>query len=140
MNMPPAIDNQTEWLEADGLGGFASGTTSGERSRRYHALLLSATRPPSGRMVLVNGFDAWVETPVGKFAISTQRYSPDVVYPDGFTRIVDFQSEPWPTWTFRLADGVTLTQELFVPHGISACCLRWRLNGIDRHADTAAVA
>ena len=23
------IDDQTEWLEADGLGGFASGTTAG---------------------------------------------------------------------------------------------------------------
>src|SRR3954462_15054373 len=120
--MPPAIDNQTEWLEADGLGGFASGTTSGERSRRYHALLLSATRPPAGRMVLVNGFDAWVETPAGRFSISTQRYSPDVVYPDGFTRIVEFRADPWPTWQFRLADGITLTQELFLPHGISACC------------------
>ena len=27
-----------EWLEPDGLGGFASGTVSGIRSRRYHAL------------------------------------------------------------------------------------------------------
>jgi hypothetical protein len=47
-----------EWLEADGLGGFACGTASGIRSRRYHALLLAATTPPTGRMVLVNGFDA----------------------------------------------------------------------------------
>ena len=54
-----------EWLEADGLGGFASGTASGIRTRRYHALLLAATTPPTGRMVLVNGFDAWVETPDG---------------------------------------------------------------------------
>jgi hypothetical protein len=35
-----------EWLEADGLGGFASGTVSGVRTRRYHALLLAATKPP----------------------------------------------------------------------------------------------
>jgi glycogen debranching enzyme len=45
----------SEWLEADGLGGFASGTVSGIRTRRYHALLLAATTPPTGRMVLVNG-------------------------------------------------------------------------------------
>src|SRR5262245_50259982 len=32
-----------EWLEADGLGGFASGTVPGIRTRRYHALLLVAT-------------------------------------------------------------------------------------------------
>ena len=51
-----------EWLEADGLGGFASGTSTGIRTRRYHALLLTAMTPPTGRIVLVNGFDAWVET------------------------------------------------------------------------------
>ena len=77
------IDSNAEWLEADGLGGFASGTVSGIRTRRYHALLLTATAPPAGRMVLVNGFDAWVETPRGTFAISSQRYGPDVVHPDG---------------------------------------------------------
>ena len=75
------LDSSAEWLEADGLGGFASGTVSGIRTRRYHALLLTATTPPAGRMVLVNGFDAWVETPDGTFAISSQRYAPDVVHP-----------------------------------------------------------
>lgn len=49
-----------EWLEADGLGGFASGTVSGVRTRRYHALLLAATTPPTGRFVLVNGLDVFV--------------------------------------------------------------------------------
>jgi glycogen debranching enzyme len=60
MNDLPKMKND-EWLEADGLGGFASGTVSGIRTRRYHALLLAATKPPAGRVVLVNGFDAWVE-------------------------------------------------------------------------------
>jgi hypothetical protein len=27
---------EREWLEADGCGGFASGTVSGVRTRRYH--------------------------------------------------------------------------------------------------------
>ena len=85
------IDPNAEWLEADGLGGFASGTVSGIRTRRYHALLLTATTPPAGRMVLVNGFDAWVETPSGTFAISSQRYGPDVIHPDGASRIESFR-------------------------------------------------
>jgi hypothetical protein len=55
-----AVDDTTEWLEPDGLGGFASGTR-GLRTRRYHALLLTATIPPTGRMAVVNGLDAWVE-------------------------------------------------------------------------------
>ena len=59
----PCLKGEAEWLEADGLGGFASGTVSGIRTRRYHALLLTALTPPTGRLVLVNGFDAWVDTP-----------------------------------------------------------------------------
>src|SRR6266436_5462251 len=71
---PIEISRIVEWLEADGLGGFASGTVAGIRTRRYHALLLAATKPPTGRFVLVNGLDAEVETPDGKFAITSQRY------------------------------------------------------------------
>ena len=59
-----------EWLEPNGLGGFASGTVGGRRARRYHALLLAATE--SGRFILVNGLEAWIETAGGAFPISTQ--------------------------------------------------------------------
>ena len=51
--------SSAEWLETDGLGGFAMGTASGVRSRRYHGLLVSALNPPTERVVLVSGFDAW---------------------------------------------------------------------------------
>jgi predicted glycogen debranching enzyme len=115
-----------EWLEADGLGGFASGTASGVRTRRYHALLLAASAPPAGRFVLVNGFDAWVETPAGRFPISSQRYTPDVTTPDGVGRLEGFTHEPWPCWSYRLGDGLTVRQELFVPRGIPAVVLTWR--------------
>jgi predicted glycogen debranching enzyme len=121
------IDDRTEWLEPDGLGGFASGTASGIRTRRYHALLLPATTPPTGRVVLVNGLDAWVETPQGRVALTTQRYAPGVLYPDGASRIVAFSDEPWPTWIFQLSDGLRIRQELFVEHGVGATFVTWTL-------------
>jgi len=121
------MDRTAEWLEADGLGGFASGTVSGVRTRRYHALLLAALRPPTERVVLVNGFDAWVEQPEGVFALSSQAYSPDVVYPDGAGRLVGFEAAPWPRWTYRLEDGAEIEQELFVRHGAPLVVLSWRL-------------
>jgi predicted glycogen debranching enzyme len=116
-----------EWLEADGLGGYASGTVSGIRTRRYHALLLTAKTPPTGRVVLVNGFDAVVETPSGRFAISSQAYAPDVVSPDGASRIDGFEHEPWPRWTFTLPDGTRLSQEIFVPKDTPSAAVVWRL-------------
>src|SRR3990172_670494 len=76
------VDHAAEWLEADGLGGFASGTVGGGRTGRYHALLLAATTPPTGRYVLVSGCDAWIEQNGRRFPLSTQRYTPDVTSPD----------------------------------------------------------
>jgi predicted glycogen debranching enzyme len=126
--MPP-ISDSAEWLEADGLGGFASGTTTGIRTRRYHALLLTAAAPPAGRIVLVNGFEAWIETGRGKSYLSSQRYAPDIVYPDGIARLKEFELRPWPRWRFELGDNLAVEHDLFVPYRESAVILRWRLVG-----------
>jgi predicted glycogen debranching enzyme len=120
------IDPENEWLESDALGGFASGTAGGIRTRRYHALLLTATTPPTGRVVLVNGFEAWIEGGSGSFPISSQRYAPDVIYPDGRGRIVGFTATPWPCWTFRDPAGTKITQEILVHRDTSETVLRWR--------------
>ena len=120
------MDLAAEWLEADGLGGFASGTVSGERTRRYHALLLAATRPPAGRIVLVNGIEAWIETATGRHAISTQRYLPDVIYPEGWRCLAEFASRPWPRWKFRVPGDTEIAQEVFVYRGGGETVLRWR--------------
>ncbi len=116
-----------EWLEADGMGGFASGTVGGERTRRYHALLLAATTPPTGRMVLVSGLEAWVKTARGRFEISSQRYQPGTVFPDGAQRVESFSIDPWPRWIFRLGDDTRIEQQLFAVHGSPTVALRWRL-------------
>src|SRR6266481_2905622 len=125
--MAARLDDTVEWLEADGLGGFASGTASGIRTRRYHALLLTATKPPTGRFVLVNGLDAEVETADGKFALSSQRYQPDVVWPDGAKYQVDFSVEPWPKWRFGLTNGIEIEYEIFARSGSATVVLRWSL-------------
>ncbi|MEW6301925.1 MAG: amylo-alpha-1,6-glucosidase [Verrucomicrobiota bacterium] len=129
MNVISPAASTREWLETDALGGFASGTATGIRTRRYHALLLVATTPPTGRLVLVNGFDAWIETPAGRFAMTSQGYAPDVVGGDGAQRIEEFSIEPWPRWRFRFEDGTEIEQELFVTRGAPLTVLAWRLVG-----------
>jgi len=120
-------DGSSEWIEADGLGGFASGSVAGPRTRRYHALLLAAARPPSDRFVLVNGVETVIETPRGAFALSSHYYDPGVIHPDGAGRIESFSAEPCPRWTCRLEDGTLVEQEILVPKGIPAVLLRFRL-------------
>ena len=124
--MPEIERRRAEWLEADGLGGFASGTVDGVRTRRYHALLLAATTPPTGRFVLVNGFDAWVETPAGRFSIASQSYAPGIVT-DGAQRLVRFEAEPWPRWRIQLEDGTRIEHEIVARRGVPVVALSWRL-------------
>ncbi|HSJ64713.1 MAG TPA: glycogen debranching enzyme N-terminal domain-containing protein, partial [Gemmatimonadaceae bacterium] len=129
--MSTAFDPRAEWLEADGLGGFASGRADGIRTRRYHALLLAAQSPPTGRVVLVNGLEAWVETAEGRIALSSQRYAPDIVHPDGAERLVAFTREPWPTWTYRLPSGAEVVQEFVALHDSPVVALTWRIRGAE---------
>lgn len=127
--MSPARTAATaaEWLETDGLGGYASGTATGVRTRRYHALLLTATTPPTGRVVLVNGFDAWLETAGGRFDLSSQNYAPGVIGGEGAQHIESFSWAPWPKWIYSFADGTRLQQELFAVKGEPVTCLAWKL-------------
>ena len=135
-----------EWLEADGRGGFASGTAGLVRTRRYHALLLTAATPPTGRVVLVNGVEAWIETAGGRFALTSQAYASGTVYPDGAQHIAAFTPTPWPQWRYVLPDGTTVLHELLVTRNTQETVLRWRadrparltvrplLSGRDYHA------
>ncbi|MEO8680600.1 MAG: amylo-alpha-1,6-glucosidase [Vicinamibacterales bacterium] len=120
--------DQQEWLEADGYGGYASGTASGVRTRRYHGVLLTATTPPGGRMMLVNGFDAWLQIGDRRVPLTSHRYASGVIYPDGATRMTAFTVEPWPRWEFAV-EGATVVMELFVAAGTAATVLTWTLDG-----------
>ena len=120
---------EREWLEADGLGGFASGTASGVRTRRYHGLLLTATTPPTGRMMLVNGLEVWAATPRGRVALSTHLYFPGVQHPDGASRLQSFTTDPWPAWTWDLGEGRSIVGELLVTVGEPRTVCVWTLVG-----------
>lgn len=113
-----------EWLEADAFGGFASGTVGTIRTRRYHALLLTASK--AGRVVLVNGIEAWLEGNRERYPLTMQRYAPDVVYPDIAARILSFDTAPWPTWRLRIDTDTVLSAELFVAKATGETVLRWR--------------
>ncbi len=122
-------ETENEWLETDGFGAFASGTSSGVRTRRYHNVLMVAKNPPSERVILVNGFDAWVETPHGTLPISTQAYQNNSFWPEGFLLNHSFASSPWPTWIYDLGESLQIKQELFVPDGIQGTVIRWQVIG-----------
>lgn len=94
-----------EWLETNGLGGYASGTLSGANSRRYHGLLVAATHPPVGRMVLVSKLEERIEQHGQRFELSCNQY-PGALHPEGYTHLTNFERQSFPVFTYRAGDVV----------------------------------
>jgi predicted glycogen debranching enzyme len=104
-----------EWLEANGLGGWAMGTISGCLTRRYHGLLVAATRPPGGRMVLLSKLAETLVAGDRRIELDTNRY-PGAVHPRGFTHLARFALEPFPTFEFEVS-GLRLRKTVAAVHG-----------------------
>jgi predicted glycogen debranching enzyme len=125
------LEPGSEWLEADGFGGFASGMAGGLRTRRYHALLLTATAPPSGRMVLVNGIEAWLMGNGVNLPLTRQFYVPGVAVPADAPAVRRFSHWPWPKFVYELPGGGVVEHEVFVARDECETVLRWRCSGVD---------
>ncbi len=119
-----------EWLETNGKGGFASGTVAGANTRRYHALLLTARKPPSERFVLVNQLEEWLDIDGQAIPLSTNLY-PGAVHPAGYEHCIEFSTDPWPTWVFD-CNGIMVQREILSIHSRDIVIVRWRLIGKTR--------
>src|SRR5438094_7546522 len=86
---------QREWLETNGIGGFASSTIAGLNTRRYHGLLVAATKPPVGRMVLLSKIEETLVIGGRRVDLSVNRY-PGVVHPQGHMHLKQFRQDPFP--------------------------------------------
>src|ERR1700746_2403482 len=89
-----------EWLETNGLGGFASSTVIGFNTRRFHCLLVAPTKPPVGRLVLLSKLEETLFIDGKRFDLSANRY-PGVVHPQGFRYLKKFRLNPFPVFTYE---------------------------------------
>src|SRR6266849_9060312 len=92
-----------EWLETNGIGGFASSTILGLNTRRYHGLLVAATKPPVGRLVLLSKLEETLIAGDARYELSANQY-PGAVYPHGQDYLRRFRLDPFPVFTYNV-DG-----------------------------------
>jgi len=114
-----------EWLETNGIGGFASGTINGCNTRRYHGLLVAATKPPVGRLVLLSKFEETLIVNGTSYELGTNRY-PGTVHPQGFQFLKAFRLDPFPVITFRV-DGIEIEKTLFMVQGENTTVIEYAL-------------
>jgi predicted glycogen debranching enzyme len=104
-----------EWVETNGLGGFASSSIVGLNTRRYHGLLVAATKPPVGRLVLLSKLEETLVVDGRRFELSANQY-PGVVHPRGHDYLRGFRLGPFPVFTYSV-EGVELEKSVFMVQG-----------------------
>ena len=114
-----------EWLETNGLGGYASSTACGANSRRYHGLLVAATRPPVGRVVLLSKLDERVIVGGASYDLSTNQF-PGAVHPQGFQHLLSFTRDLFPVFEYE-AGGALLRKTIAAVQGENTTIVLYEL-------------
>jgi predicted glycogen debranching enzyme len=113
-----AAGGAKEWLVTDGLGGYASGTAGGLRTRRYHGLLVVSGHTPSARHVGLVTLDPVVTLPSGALVrLGVHEWTSGVIAPQGHIYLERFDLlDGLPIWRWRIGD-VVVERTLAMIHG-----------------------
>ncbi|GGF03548.1 amylo-alpha-1,6-glucosidase [Hymenobacter cavernae] len=114
-----------EWLETNNLGGWASSTISGAHSRRYHGLLVAATRPPVDRQVLLSKLDETLIIGGQRHDLGCNQY-PGAVQPQGYQYLTQFRRDLFPEFTYE-AGGVTLRKTIVALAGENTTLIQYEV-------------
>ncbi len=122
--------NSREWLETNGLGGFASSTITGMNTRRYHGLLIAATKPPVGRLLLLSKLEETLVIDGNRYDLSVNQYS-GAIHPRGDQYLKHFRLDPFPIFTYEV-DGVEIEKSIFMPYGENSTVIQYKANKTGR--------
>lgn len=112
-----------EWLETNGIGGFASSTIAGINTRRYHGLLVASLKPPVERFVLLSKFEETLILDGKRFDLSANQY-PGVVHPNGYQYLQEFRLDPFPVFVFEV-EGTVIEKSVFMIHGENSTVVQY---------------
>lgn len=94
-----------EWLETNGIGGWASGTLSGVSTRRYHGVLCAALNPPIGRNLIVSKMSETFQTIEGSFELDSNNFN-GIIQPDGYKYLTKYEQDLFPTFFYYFGDTI----------------------------------
>src|SRR5690349_104042 len=110
-----------EWIDTNGLGGWASSSICFANTRRYHGMLVSASRTSAERQVIVSKLD---ETLNG-VELSTNFFH-GVVHPRGFEQLTRFERGAFPVWQFQTGRA-RLRKTIVCPRGENTTIIRYEI-------------
>ena len=114
-----------EWIETNGLGGWASSTVYGVNTRRYHGLLVAAMNPPVEREVVVSKLDETVRIKNKDYQLFTNQF-PGKVHPEGYRYLTEFRKELFPEF-FYLVEGVSIKKTIAAVNGYNCTVVIYKI-------------
>ncbi|MDT5060656.1 MAG: hypothetical protein QOH63_1115 [Acidobacteriota bacterium] len=129
-----------EWLETNGLGGFSSSTITGLNTRRYHGLLVAATKPPVGRIVMLSKLEETLIVGERRYELSANQY-PGVVHPQGYKYQTGFRLDPFPVFTYEV-EGIVIEKFVSMVQGENTVVIQYQFQvpGSRFHQESADTA
>ena len=118
-----AISKKSEWLQYNGIGGFAMGTVSGANTRRYHGHLVAATKAPDRRHLALANIEALASVGTKTYGVSTNQYV-GAIHPQGHRLISHFSTGDSVKWTFDL-EKASLSKEIFLHPGSNTVSIHY---------------
>jgi predicted glycogen debranching enzyme len=122
----PLLDR--EWLVANGLGGYASGTVAGAATRRYHGLLIAAHPAPLGRVMMFNHLSEQLRLPDwSTVRVGGKEHVGGALDLHGTDYLTQFRLEAGlPVWRYELP-GHVVEKRLFLPYLQNTVCVSYHL-------------
>lgn len=93
--------SKLEWIDTNGLGGYASSTVLGLNTRRYHGVLVAALNPPVEREVIVSKLDETLILKNKVYELSTNQF-PGKIHPEGYNYLVEFNKDLFPEFIYQV--------------------------------------
>ncbi len=117
-----------EWLETDGLGGYASSTLALCPTRRYHGLLVGRPAPGARRHVFLARFEERVTRGGLELAALSAAAYGETHAPEGWRALESFELAPFPRAAYRV-EGARVTREILLVRGARQVLVRYRVQG-----------
>lgn len=114
-----------EWLETNGLGGYASSTLEMCHRRRYHGLLVANLQDPPGRHVLFSKFEDSVRTGNSELFLSAHQY-PGLRFPPDGIALAEFRQGPYPGFHYK-KNGLQAIKSLLMIYGQDTVLIRYEI-------------
>lgn len=114
-----------ELLISNGRGSYGFSTVIGANTRREHGLLVVRPENEKEHSVLISKIEETVLDRNKKYQLSTNRYK-DLVYPDGYRYLQEYQGNPFPSMLFVI-HSILLKKSIFMPHGKECTIIKYEL-------------